>query len=127
MEDILGVTWFKDHFLRYCGSERPQMIILDSHSSHETIGLISLARENDILLFTLPPHTTQYLNPLDKTVFGPFQREYNRHCTDFMSKSPNNVTKWEWSRLFKSAYMKTVNIENIAKGFQFCEMFPFNP
>jgi hypothetical protein len=67
MEDILGVTWFKDHFLRYCGSERPQMIILDSHSSHETIGLISLARENDIHLFALPPHTTQYLNPLDKT------------------------------------------------------------
>lgn len=37
MEDVLGVTWFKDHFLKHCGPERPQIIILDSHSSHETL------------------------------------------------------------------------------------------
>ncbi|XP_069128675.1 uncharacterized protein [Argopecten irradians] len=84
MEDTLGVSWFKDHFLKFCGKERPQLIILDSHSSHEILGLIQLARENGIVLFALPPHTTQYLNPLDKTVFGPFQREYNRLCTEFM-------------------------------------------
>ncbi|KAJ8306327.1 hypothetical protein KUTeg_016872 [Tegillarca granosa] len=40
MEDILGVSWFKDHFLAHCGRERPQIIILDSHSSHKTVGLI---------------------------------------------------------------------------------------
>jgi hypothetical protein len=50
MEDILGVTWFKDHFLKYCGPERPQIILLDSHSSHETLDLIDLARENNIAL-----------------------------------------------------------------------------
>lgn len=128
MEDTLGITWFKDHFLKHCGPERPQLILLDSHSSHETLGLIELARENGIALFALPPHTTQYLNPLDKTVFGPFQREYNRQCTDFMSQSPNNlVTKWEWPRLFNAAYIKTVNRENIIKGFEVCGVFPFNP
>ena len=128
MEDILGVTWFTDHFLKHCGPERPQLILLDSHSSHETLGLIELARENNIHLFALPPHTAQYLNPLDKTVFGPFQREYDRQCTDFMSTSPSNlVTKWEWPRLFNLAYIKTVNRENIVKGFEVCGIHPFNP
>lgn len=36
MEDALGEVWFKGHFLKHCGPERPQLIILDSHSSHET-------------------------------------------------------------------------------------------
>lgn len=127
MEDTLGITWFNDHFLKHCGSERPQLMLLDSHSSHETLGLIELARANDISLFALPPHTTQYLNPLDKTVFGPFQREYNRQCTDFMSQSPNNlVSKWEWPRLFNVAYTKTVNKDNIMKGFEVCGIYPFN-
>ncbi|XP_033725586.1 uncharacterized protein LOC117315461 [Pecten maximus] len=127
MEDVLGVQWFENHFLKHCGPERPQLIILDSHSSHETLGLIEAARQNNINLFALPPHTTQYLNPLDKTVFGPFQREYNRQCTDFMSLSPNNmVTKWEWPRLFKNAYIKTVNKDNITKGFEVCGIHPFN-
>ena len=43
------------------GSARPQVIILDSHSSHETLGLIEAARENGIILFALPPHTTHWL------------------------------------------------------------------
>lgn len=128
MEDLLGISWFNDHFLKHCGPERPQLIILDSHSSHETLGLIDAARQNDIVLFALPPHTTQYLNPLDKTVFGPFQRHYDRQCTDFMSSSPSNlVTKWEWPRLFKLAYEATVVKENIVKGFEVCGIIPFNP
>lgn len=125
MEDILGVTLFTDHFLKFCGDERRQPIILDSHRSHETVGLIQMARENNIDLLALPPHTTQYLNQLDKTVFGPFQREYNNQCTEFMSISPNNlVTKWEWPRLFKGEYVKTFNKENIAKGFEVCSIYP---
>lgn len=55
MEDLLGVSWFVDHFLRHCGPERPQMILLDSHSSHETIGLIDAARQN---ICTSPTHHT---------------------------------------------------------------------
>ncbi|XP_069105756.1 uncharacterized protein [Argopecten irradians] len=91
MEDALGELWFKQHFLRHCGPERPQMIFLDSHSSHETLGLIEAERENDITLLAFPPHTTQYLCPLDKTVFGPLSRAYSRVCSEFMANNPNNT------------------------------------
>ncbi|KAJ8309096.1 hypothetical protein KUTeg_013970 [Tegillarca granosa] len=66
MEDILGVSWFKDHFLKHCGPERPQIIILDSQF-------------------------------------------------------------WEWPRLFKEAYIQTVNPANITEGFRVCGIYPFNP
>ena len=48
-EDILGVEWFKGVFLAHCGEERPQLIILDGHHSHEAIGIIDAARKEDIL------------------------------------------------------------------------------
>ena len=42
MEDTLGYTlvW---QLSKHCGEESPQLIILDSHSSHETLGLIDAA------------------------------------------------------------------------------------
>ena len=69
MEDLLGIKWFEDHFLKHCGPERPQLILLDSHSSHETLGLIEAARANNVHLFALPPHTTQYPEPTGQNCF----------------------------------------------------------
>ena len=128
MEDVLGVEWFKDHFLKHCGPHRPQLMLLDSHCSHETLGLIEAARENNITLLTFPPHTTHYLCPLDRTIFSPLSAEYNRVCSSFMSISPNNiVTKWEWPRLFRDAYQNVCSASNIKSGFKACGISPFNP
>ncbi|XP_052278809.1 uncharacterized protein LOC127877190 [Dreissena polymorpha] len=125
MEDTLGEIWFRGHFLKHCGPARPQLIILDSHSSHETLGLIDAAIANDVHLLAFPPHTTQWLCPLDKSVFGPLSREYSRFCTEFMALSPNNmVNKWEWPRLFRQAHDKSFSITNIVSGFRKCGIYP---
>jgi hypothetical protein len=55
-EDVLGVTWFKNHFLKHCGPERPQIIILDSHSSHETLGLIQWKEITVLPCLSITPH-----------------------------------------------------------------------
>lgn len=45
-----------------------------------------------------------------------------------MSLSPNHiVTKWEWPRLFREAYIKSFNKENITKGFEVSGIYPFHP
>ncbi|MEW8340326.1 MAG: hypothetical protein AB2708_10805 [Candidatus Thiodiazotropha taylori] len=127
MEDALGEIWFREHFLKHCGPDRPQLILLDSHSSHETLGLIEACISNDIALLTFPPHTTQWLCPLDKTVFGPLSRAYSRICSEFMASSPNNmVTKWEWPRLFKLAHDEAFTSSNIVSGFKKCGIFPLS-
>ena len=90
-EDILGVVWFKGVFLAHCGEERPQLIILDGHPSHDTIGIIDAARKENILLLCLPPHTTHFLCPLYRTVFGPLSKEYNKACSSFVSANPVNT------------------------------------
>ena len=85
----MGVQWFRGHVLQQCGIVPPQLLSLDSHSSHESLNLLTSAKANDIHLLALPPHTTHsndihllalpqhtthWMNPLDRTSFGPFQR-----------------------------------------------------
>lgn len=43
MNDALGEIWFREIFLKNCGDARPQLLILDGHSSHETLTILELA------------------------------------------------------------------------------------
>lgn len=95
MDEKSGEQWFKNVFLPNCGNECPQLLILDGHGSHETLGLLELAAQEGIHVLALPPHTTHFLQPLDRSVFGPFNKAYNKFCSDFLSKSAMNIfIKW---------------------------------
>jgi hypothetical protein len=54
MTEELGEKWFRDVFLKQCGPERPQLLLLDGHSSHETLGLLELAVRENIQVLCLP-------------------------------------------------------------------------
>lgn len=43
MNNVIGVEWFHKVFLPNCGPQRPQLLILDSHGSHEVVELLELA------------------------------------------------------------------------------------
>lgn len=126
-EDILGVEWFCNIFLKGCGEHRPQILILDGHHSHEVLGLIEAASKNNIHIMALPPHTTHYLCPLDRCVFGPFSTHYNTICSEFIQNPLNVINKMSWPGLFNTAYMKSFTPENIESGFQACSILPWNP
>ena len=71
---LLFKEWFYRHFLRHAGASRPLLLLLDGHSSHYNLEAITLARENDVIIFTLVPHTTHEMQPLDTAVFGPLKK-----------------------------------------------------
>jgi len=128
MTNELGVTWFTEVFLPNCGPERPQLLIMDSHSSHEVLGLLEAAKQNGIHIVAFPPHTTSHLSPLDRAVFGPLKKAYNRVCTDYIQESPSaTVTKCNWPKLFSSAYKTAVCEKNIKAGFAATGLYPQNP
>ncbi|XP_072387018.1 uncharacterized protein [Diabrotica undecimpunctata] len=61
-----------------------------THTSPEEIevSVIDLAKENNIVLLTLPPHTSHRTQPLDRTVFGPFKTYYNTIANEWMMTHP---------------------------------------
>lgn len=128
MTDEMGVAWFTEIFLNYCGDDRPQVLILDNHRSHETLGLLEAATSNNIKLFTFPPHSTHYLCPLDRTVFGPFQRSFDRISSEFMSsKASALITKMTFPKLMNQAYQLSFSRTNIVAGFESTGIYEWNP
>lgn len=53
--------------------ENKVLLVTDNQDSHITVASLNRARDNDIVLLTLPPHTSRKLQPLDWTLHGPFK------------------------------------------------------
>ena len=104
------------------------MLILDGHHSHEATGLLQRAREEDVHIIALPPHSTSKLCPLDVSCFAPLKCSYIKSVTEWMAESPVNVmAKWVWPTWFGKAYDATITTKNIISGFHRCGTVPVSP
>ena len=121
--------WFNNHFLRHAVASRPILLLLDGHSSHcynpETI---REAKKNDVILFTLVPHTSHETQPLDTAVFSPLKAHWKEACHKFIQANPGRViTKYQFSSLLSESWMKTMVPSTTISGFRKCGVFPFDP
>ena len=124
----IAKLWFTDTFLPNIGEARPQILILDGHDSHNFVELIDIAIQNKIEIIELPAHTSHWLQPCDKSLFGPLKRYYNQVCSELMSNYPGVVVKRSnFCGLFKQAWVKAMTPSNIMSGFRACGIYPFNP
>ena len=120
--------WLTDHFLQFAVAARPLLLVLDGHSSHYQPELIQYAKEKDVILFCLPPHTSHESQPLDISVFKPLKQNWQDACHNFMQSNPGKViTKYQFSPLLSEAWMATMTPANICSGFRKCGVYPFNP
>ena len=84
----------------------PLLLLMDGHSSHYEPSSVELAKENGIILFCLPPHTTQDSQPLDCTVFGPFKRHWSNVCHKYLQNNPGAVvSKYNFCELFLPSHL----------------------
>ena len=124
----IASLWFRENFLKSIGDVRPQMLILDGHDSHNFVEIIELAIANQISLVELPAHTSHWLQPCDRTVFGPLKTYYNSACTDMTNMFPGTVvSRTNFCTLLTTAWIKAMTPENIKSGFRACGIYPFNP
>ena len=120
--------WFEKSFLPNIGKERPQILILDGHDSHNFIELISSAIENQIEIVELPAHTSHWLQPCDRTLFKPLKDAYNGACQELMNRFPGSVIgRSNFCSLFSTAWTKAMTADNIKSGFRACGIYPLNP
>ena len=80
--------WSMNYFFRYAVSSRPLLLLLDGHSSHYNPEAIHLAKENDVILFILLPHTTHEMQPLDTSVFVTLKVHWRNACHNYMQCNP---------------------------------------
>lgn len=68
---------FMQHFTKHvrCTPENKVLVLLDNHESHLYLSVIDYCREVGIVLLSFPPHCSHKLQPLDRSVFGPFKKK----------------------------------------------------
>lgn len=124
----LFVKWLPhfNHFV-HPTEEDPVLLILDNHSSHISLEVVKYARENNIVIVTLPPHGSHKLQPLDRSLFSPLKVKYSIECDKFMSQHPGRgITQYNVARLFQEAYKKVATLGNAESGFRVTGIYPFN-
>ena len=120
--------WLVEHFLLHAVPGRPLLLLVDGHSSHYDPETIKFAKDHEIIIFCLPPHTTHEAQPLDVSFFGPLKINWGHVCHEYYQAAPGRiVTKYNFCELFAKAWMKTCTPETICAGFRRAGIIPFDP
>ena len=68
-----------DQWLTKNNIKRPAVVRTDWHESRMWFHLSQKLREQDIILYGIPPNTTHFLQPLDVAVFGPLKKVWKKY------------------------------------------------
>ena len=127
MDRSLFNDWFFDHFLTNIPTARPVLLLMDGHSSHYCPEVIRAAAAERVVLFTLPPHTTHLIQPLDKGCFAPLKAEWRKCCQEFFAKNPGQIiTRYDFNEVFRDAWMRGMSMKNIISAFRTTGVYPFS-
>ena len=128
MDTELYFLWFTRIFLKYATKERPILLIQDGHGSHISPELIDKARQNNVEIMCLPPHTTHVLQPLDKVMFGPLKKAWSSAITTLGYANKSFIlNKNDFARVFRTPYEKTFTPTVIQTSFKKTGICPFDP
>lgn len=120
---------FLDHLINHAKPtpESPILVIMDNHETHISIPIIDKAKDNGIVLLTLHPHTSHKMQPLDRSVFGPYKVFYNKAAENWMLANPGKpITIYDVAGIAGKAYLQAFNPTNIIKGFEVSGLWPVN-
>ena len=107
--------------------EKKIMLIMDNAEGHMNIHVVEYAIEHGIVIVTLPPHTTDKLQPLDVSVFGPFKTFLRGILNDYSLMHPNtHITVHQLPQFASEAWTKAGTPSNILAGFRSTGIWPVN-
>ncbi|XP_046391537.1 MFS-type transporter clz9-like [Ischnura elegans] len=121
--------WLK-HYQKHAkaSKDEPSLLILDNHGSHISLEGYTFCRENNIVMLSLPPHTSHRLQPLDVVFYGPLKRAFYKECDFQMKSRPGEpITMYKIAELFNRAYSNVATIAKGVSGFACTGIYPMNP
>ena len=120
---------YLNYFIRHTrySKENKVLLILDNHEAHISLAAIDLAKENGVVLLTMPPHTSHRLQPLDVCCFKPFKMVYAQAMENWMRSNPGKtITIYEIPEFVAHAQLHGLTAKNILSAFQSTGIFPYN-
>ncbi len=130
METANFREWFTKVFLPATADMRktgPAILFFDGHKSHDSLTLIEMARDNNIILYVFPPHTTHLLQPLDVGVFGPFKTAWSQVLKGYKLETlAAKVDRQTFPSLITKIWDKVLLPEHLVGGFRGTGIHPLS-
>ncbi|CAL4093466.1 unnamed protein product, partial [Meganyctiphanes norvegica] len=134
MEGPLFHTWIQvlNKELIERQTKKPVLVLLDGHTSHVDLIAAEYARDNGILLFALPPHTSHLLQPLDVGFFSSLKSKYAESVayysnpplgSNIKSLGPE-ISRQNFPLVFMTAWHQAATVANAKAGFRGTGIFP---
>lgn len=129
INEDLFVVWLK-HFHKAVKPtvDDPVLLVCDNHGSHSSLEAYEFCRSNYITIVSLPPHTSNRLQPLDLTFFGPLKNALYREYDLFMAQNHHTaIEAKDIASLFNKAYTRVAAIDKAVSGFRAAGIVPLDP
>ena len=112
---------YLEHLFKFtkCSTKNSVLLIMDNHASHISLTTSLMGRKNRIVMLIIYPQTSHKLQPLDRTVYGPFKSYHNLALYNWMRKNPaTTFSIYGIAQLAKQAFKLAFTSRNILSGFQ---------
>lgn len=125
---VIFREYLENHFLKFVPRRDNEkvLLLLDGHRSHVSVNLVEWAKQQGIIIFILPAHTSHILQPMDVSCYGPLEKIYNNLCHKLMRESSANITRYNVCDVAGKAYTRALSPENIQSGFRKTGISPLN-
>ncbi|XP_043473391.1 uncharacterized protein LOC122505677 isoform X1 [Leptopilina heterotoma] len=119
---------FLNHFQKTAHSspQNPTLLLFDNHESHISSEAMQFCIDNGIHVVSFPPHCTHKMQPLDRSVFGPFKKAITVACDDWMRRYVTNITIHNLAEIIKEPFIRAFTHSNIEEGFRCTGIYPPN-
>ncbi|KAL3889983.1 hypothetical protein ACJMK2_002294 [Sinanodonta woodiana] len=119
------MRYLKSHFMEFVDSEQPVMVLYNGSCKHITLSVIEWAKQNNIILYVLPPGTVSMHQPGSEGLFGPFETIYAEECQVVIDNLDNNASQNDICRVACRAYTHALSACNLQAAFRNLGIYPF--
>lgn len=118
-------------FVQHLAMYKPQgecLLIMDGAKCHLNIVIIEEDEKHGIRFLCLPCNTTHELQPMDKSVFRPFELAWDDEVeTHWEVNKTQNLTKVDFCTLLTKVFKRAVTPSNVTAGFKAFRIHLFCP
>ena len=107
---------------------KPHVLMMDNHHAHTfNFDFLQLMKDNNVVVFALPSHTSHILQPLDVVPFAVLKSSWNEQMRVFTRKTGGQaLTKPHFFSVFNECFKKAMTVEYAQAGFRRSGLFPVN-
>ena len=123
-------NYVKKHFHRFLpdrNTNQPVLLLYDGHKCDIAISLIQWAVANNIILFLLPPHCSQILQPNSVGCLSSFENLYKEKSPKLQQSIGQSGKVYNMCTLICKVYEQVLSPVNLRTFFRITGIYPFCP